>query len=187
MHDGRAHQQHRDGDDATVVINLNATDSPFLSFAAGLQILAPASWQSAQLKSGGKEIAGTGPFILDSYEKGQQVTFVRNPNYRWAPATAKHQGPEYLERVTYRFLPESSVRTGALLSGQVDAIKGISGNDAGEFKDNSHFTYQYALNTGTPYSLFLNVEYGPTQDVKVSQALVAGAGDRSAAEIGLPR
>ncbi|POW55428.1 peptide ABC transporter [Candidatus Pantoea alvi] len=161
-------------DDTTVVINLNATYSPFLSFAAGLQILAPASWQSTQLKSGGKEIAGTGPFILDSYEKGQQVTFVRNPNYRWAPATAKHQGPAYLERVTYRFLPESSVRTGALLSGQVDAIEGISGNDAGEFKDNGDFTYQHALNTGTPYSLFLNVDYGPTQDVRVRQALLQG-------------
>ncbi|WP_254633655.1 ABC transporter substrate-binding protein, partial [Pantoea sp. GbtcB22] len=73
-----------------------------------------------------------------------------------------------------RFLPESSGRTGALLSGQVGAIAGISGNDAGEFKDNPHFTYQHALNTGTPYSLFLNVEYGPTKDVKVRQALLKG-------------
>ena len=161
-------------DDHTVVITLKEVYSPFLSFAAGLQILSPSSWKSSQLKSGGTEIAGTGPFILQSYEKGQQVTFVKNPKYNWAPATAKHQGPAYLDRVTYRFLPESSVRTGALLSGQVDAIEGISGNDAGEFKDNSDFTYQHALNTGTPYSLFLNVEYGPTQDVKVRQALLQG-------------
>ncbi|MRT26830.1 ABC transporter substrate-binding protein [Enterobacteriaceae bacterium RIT697] len=161
-------------DDHTVVITLKEVYSPFLSFAAGLQILAPASWKSPQLKSGGKDLAGTGPFILESYEKGQQVTYVKNPKYNWAPATARHQGPAYLDRVTYRFLPESSVRTGALLSGQVDAIEGISGNDAGEFKDNPDFTYQHALNTGTPYSLFLNVEYGPTQDVKVRQALLQG-------------
>ncbi len=161
-------------DDATVIITLKQGYTPFLSFAAALEILAPASWHSAQLKSGGKEIAGTGPFILDSYEKGQQVTFIRNPNYRWAPATAKHQGPAYLERVTYRFLPESSVRTGALLSGQLDAIEGISGNDAGEFKENGDFTYQHALNTGTPYSLYLNVDYGPTQDRRVRQAIVQG-------------
>lgn len=161
-------------DNQTVVITLKAVYSPFLSFAAGLQILAPASWHSSQLKSGGKEIAGTGPFILENYEKGQQVTFVKNPKYNWAPATAQHQGPAWLDRVTYRFLPESSVRTGALLSGQVDAIEGVSGNDADEFKDNSDFTYQHVLNTGTPYSLFLNVEYGPTQDVKVRQALLQG-------------
>jgi len=161
-------------DDRTVAITLKEVYAPFLSFAAGLQILAPASWTSPQLKSGGKEIAGTGPFILDSYEKGQQVTYVKNPKYNWAPATARHQGPAYLDRVTYRFLPESSVRTGALLSGQVDVIEGISGNDAGEFKDNPDFSYQHALNTGTPYSLFLNVEFGPTQDVKVRQALLQG-------------
>lgn len=161
-------------DDHTVTITLKQGYTPFLSFAAALEILAPASWRSSQLKAGGKEIAGTGPFIIENYEKGQQITFVKNPKYHWAPATARHQGPAYLDRVTYRFLPESSVRTGALLSGQVDAIEGISGNDAGEFKDNSDFTCQHALNTGTPYSLFLNVEYGPTQDVKVRQALLQG-------------
>ncbi len=161
-------------DEYSVVINLKQSYTPFLSFAASLKILAPASWTSPQLKSGGKEIAGTGPFILENYEKGQQVTFVKNPHYYWAPATAQHQGPAYLDRVTYRFLPESSVRTGALLSGQLDVIEGISGNDAGEFKDNPDFSYQHALNAGTPYSLFLNVEYGPTQDVQVRRALLQG-------------
>ncbi|WP_017348101.1 ABC transporter substrate-binding protein [Pantoea sp. A4] len=161
-------------DDYTVVVTLKQVYSPFLAFSSGLALLSPKSWQSTQLKSGGKELAGTGPFILQSYEKGQQITFVKNPHYNWAPATAHHQGPAWLDRVTYRFLPESSVRTGALLSGQVDVIEGISGNDAGEFKDNKDFSYQHALNTGTPYSLFLNVEYGPTQDVKVRQALLQG-------------
>lgn len=52
-------------------------------------------------------------------------------------------------------------------------IEGISGNDAAVFKDNADFTYQTALNTGTPYSLFLNVTWGPTQDVKVRKALLA--------------
>ena len=52
--------------------------------------------------------------------------------------------------------------------------EGISGNDASEFKDSADFTYQHALNTGTPYSLFLNVDYGPTQDVRVRQALLQG-------------
>ncbi|MBP2167406.1 peptide/nickel transport system substrate-binding protein [Erwinia toletana] len=161
-------------DDFTLVIRLKQTYTPFLSFAASLKQLSPASWRSTQLKAGGKEIAGTGPFILESYEKGQQVTFVKNPHYNWAPAVTKHQGPAYLDKVIYRFLPESSVRSGALLSGQVDVIEGISGNDATEFKDNDDFTYQHALNTGTPYSLFLNVDYGPTRELHVRQALLQG-------------
>ncbi|WP_390896490.1 ABC transporter substrate-binding protein [Rouxiella badensis] len=160
--------------DHTVVVTLKDVYSPFLSFATSLKLISPSSWKSAQLKAGGTEIIGTGPFILKKYEKGQQIEFVRNPDYHWASANAAHQGPAYLNSVTYRFLPESSVRTGALLSGQVDVIEGISGNDASEFKNNPDYTYQHALNTGTPYSLFLNVKYGSTQELKVRQALVQG-------------
>ncbi|WCK04986.1 ABC transporter substrate-binding protein [Agrobacterium tumefaciens] len=157
----------------TVSFTLKDIYAPFLDYVASLEILSPAAFSSPQIKSGGPEVAGTGPFILKRYVKGQEIQFEKNPAYNWAPKTAKHQGPAYLDQITYRFLPESSVRTGALTSGQLDVIEGISGNDAALFKDNPDFTYQTALNTGTPYSLFLNVTWGPTQDVKVRKALLA--------------
>ncbi|MBB3428935.1 peptide/nickel transport system substrate-binding protein [Rhizobium sp. BK312] len=160
-------------DDHTVSFTLNQVYAPFLDYAASLEILSPAAFNSTQLKSGGPEIAGTGPFILKRYAKGQDIQFVKNPAYNWAPKTSAHQGPAYLDEVTYRFLSESSVRTGALTSGQVDVIEGIAGNDASLFKGNSDFSYQTALNTGTPYSLFLNVTWGPTQDLKVRKALIS--------------
>lgn len=157
----------------TVSFTLKGVYAPFLDYVAGLEILSPAAFSSSQLKSGGAEIAGTGPFVLKRYVKGQEIQFVKNAAYNWAPKTAAHQGAAYLDEVTYRFLPESSVRTGALTSGQVDVIEGISGNDAALFKGDAEFTYQTALNTGTPYSLFLNVTWGPTQDINVRKALVA--------------
>ncbi|MFK3777532.1 ABC transporter substrate-binding protein [Agrobacterium sp. NPDC089420] len=160
-------------DGHTISFTLKDIYAPFLDYVAGLEILSPAAFSSSQIKSGGPEVAGTGPFILKRYVKGQEIQFEKNPAYNWAPKTAKHQGPAYLDQITYRFLPESSVRTGALTSGQLDVIEGISGNDAALFKDNADFTYQTALNTGTPYSLFLNVTWGPTQDVKVRKALLA--------------
>ncbi|WP_260432501.1 ABC transporter substrate-binding protein [Burkholderia sp. Bp9140] len=161
-------------DARTVVITLDAPYAPFLTFAGRLPLLSPNAFGRPSLKSGGTDIAGTGPFILRRYVKGQEIEFAKNPDYRWAPPTAGHQGPAYLDRVVYRFLPESSVRTGALLSGQVDVIEGVSGNDAALIGKNADFTYRRALNTGTPYSLFLNVAYGPTQDVKVRRALLEG-------------
>lgn len=160
-------------DERTVSFTLDRVYAPFLDYAAGLELLSPGAFASGQLKSGGPEIAGTGPFILKRYAKGQEIRFARNPDYNWAPANAGHQGPAYLDEVTYRFLPESSVRTGALSSGQVDVIEGVSGNDAGLFKGHADFSYQTALNTGTPYSLFLNVTWGPTEDVRVRKALIA--------------
>lgn len=161
-------------DPHTVEIALDAPYAPFLTFAGRLPLLSPNAFDKPSLKSGGVDIAGTGPFILRKYEKGQQIEFVKNPDYRWAPSTAGHQGVAYLDGVVYRFLPESSVRTGALLSGQVDVIEGVSGNDAALIRKNADLSYQHALNTGTPYSLFLNVTYGPTQDVKVRRALLEG-------------
>ncbi|MBY5919598.1 ABC transporter substrate-binding protein [Rhizobium leguminosarum] len=160
-------------DDDTVSFTLKRVYAPFLDYVASLEILSPAAFASSQLKSGGPEIAGTGPFILKRYAKGQEIQFAKNPSYNWAPKNAAHQGSAYLDDVTYRFLPESSVRAGALTSGQVDMIEGISGNDAALFKENADFSYQTALNTGTPYSLFLNVTWGPTQDIAVRKALVA--------------
>lgn len=160
-------------DPKTIAFTLDQVYAPFLDFAAGIELLSPAAYDSPQIKAGGPEISGTGPFILKRYAKGQDIQYVKNPAYNWAPANAGHQGPAYLDAITYRFLPESAVRTGALTSGQVDLIEGISGNDAGLFKDNGDYSYQRAQNTGTPYSLFFNVTWGPTQDIKIRQALVA--------------
>ncbi|WP_433722364.1 ABC transporter substrate-binding protein [Nocardia sp. CA-129566] len=159
-------------DERTVVFTLKNVYSPFLDYVGTLEIISPAAFDSPQLKSGGPEIAGTGPFILDRYTKGQEIHFRKNPDYNWAPQNAEHQGPAYLDEVTYRFLPESSVRTGALTSGQVDLIEGISGNDAGLFEDNPAFTYQHALNAGGPLALYLNATYGPTTEEKVRKALI---------------
>ncbi|MFT4198491.1 MAG: ABC transporter substrate-binding protein [Pseudoxanthomonas sp.] len=146
----------------------------FLGFAANLPLLAASAFDKPDLKAGGPDIAGTGPFVLKRYQPGQQVEFERNPDYRWAPANAGHQGPAYLDRVVYRFLPESSVRIGALLSGQVDVIEGVPGQDAAALQANPDFGYQRALNTGTPYTLYFNVERAPTDDARVRQALVEG-------------
>ncbi|WP_224039634.1 ABC transporter substrate-binding protein [Paraburkholderia unamae] len=156
----------------TVQLTLDEPYVPFLSYAAALKLISPAAYASSQLKSGGPAVSGTGPFILASYQKGQQASFIRNPNYHWAPGTVGHQGPAYLDRVVYRFLPESSIRTGALLSGQADVIEGISGNDAALIDRQPALRYLHALNTGSPYSLYLNVTYGPTQDVRVRRALI---------------
>lgn len=157
----------------TLVLKLDDVYAPFLDGAAGIEILSPRSFASPQLKAGGPEIAGTGPFRIDRYVKGQEIRFVRNPDYAWAPANAGHQGPAYLDAVTYRFLPEAAVRAGALSSGQLDLIEGISGIDAALFKNDPDFTYQSAINTGTPYTLYLNTAHGPTTDVRVRKAVMA--------------
>ena len=161
-------------DPLTLRIVLKHRYSPFLGYISSVPLLAPLAFDKPDLKAGGTDIAGTGPFVITRYQVGQQIEFERNPNYHWAPANAAHQGPAYLQKLIYRFLPESSVRIGALLSGQVDVIEGVPGQDAAAIQANPDVHYQHALNPGTPYALYFNIERAPTDDLRVRHALVEG-------------
>jgi peptide/nickel transport system substrate-binding protein len=62
----------------------------------------------------GKPIA-SGPFYVQSYQRGSQLTLVRNPLY-WG----KHKA--YLNRVIFRFLTSQTTEAQQVRGGEVDAI-----------------------------------------------------------------
>jgi ABC-type transport system substrate-binding protein len=71
---------------------------------------------------------GSGPFLVGSWDRGRQVTFVRNPRY-WGPRTA------YLDRIVVRFPATTNERADALRSsaptvsfGLGDAFPGLRGD-----------------------------------------------------------
>ena len=158
---------------ATVVYHLKRPDVLLLDFIASPQgaVISPASLKAARnLKAGGTDLAGTGPFVLDRYTPGQEIHFKRNPAYDWAPATAGHTGPAYLDEITYRFLKESSVRVGALTSGQVQVIEGVPATDQQLVTADPDVTLIKGLNSGSAYSYYLNAAHAPFDDVRVRQA-----------------
>nr|MBA2298408.1 ABC transporter family substrate-binding protein [Actinomycetota bacterium] len=57
---------------------------------------------------------GSGPFLVERFERGKQLTLVRNPRY-WGPHTA------YLDRLVWRFVPPADTAE-ALRRGEVDMI-----------------------------------------------------------------
>ncbi|HXZ10585.1 MAG TPA: ABC transporter substrate-binding protein [Paraburkholderia sp.] len=130
--------------------------------------------ENKDLCSGGPGIVGTGPFVFKSYQRGQSAVFERNPDYRWAPGNALHQGPAYLSRVTYRFLPEAAVRTGALSSGQVDLIEGVQPTDVSVFDKVDGFQYLTGPSATTSFTLNVNYTVAPANDVRVRRALRDG-------------
>ena len=65
-------------------------------------------------------LVGTGPFMLESWTVNQEMVLVKNPNY-WQKDADGNQLP-YLDKITYRPIPESAQRVNALESGQVDLI-----------------------------------------------------------------
>ena len=59
---------------------------------------------------------GSGPFLLAGWQRGKQLTLVRNPRY-WGPH------PAYLDRVVYRFFPPQDTAD-LLRRGEIDMIDG---------------------------------------------------------------
>ncbi|GAA2307588.1 ABC transporter substrate-binding protein [Nonomuraea roseoviolacea subsp. roseoviolacea] len=154
-------------------IRLKRPDALFLDFLAspyGGQV-SPKSLKTAKnLKAGGPDLVGTGPFILDRYVQGQEVHYRRNPAYAWAPSTARHQGPAHLAEITYRFLPEAAVRVGALTSGQAQVIEGVPATEVDLVKKDPGLAYQTALNSGSAFTYYFNTGHPPFDDVRVRRA-----------------
>ena len=156
-----------------IKIKLTEPDGLFLDFLAspfGGQVSPKSLREAKDLKAGGPDVVGTGPFILDRYVPGQEVHYRRNPDYNWAPEGAGHQGPAYLSEITYRFLPEAAVRVGALTSGQVQVIEGVPATDAKLIENDPNLTLSTALNSGTAFSYYFNVSRPPFDDKRVREA-----------------
>ena len=58
---------------------------------------------------------GSGPFLLAGWQRGRQLTLVRNPRY-WGPH------PAYLDRVEFRFVPPQDMAD-LLRRGEIDMIE----------------------------------------------------------------
>ncbi|GAB3931948.1 hypothetical protein GCM10027614_00210 [Micromonospora vulcania] len=127
--------------------------------------------EAKNLKAGGVDVAGTGPFVLDRYVPGQELHYRRNPGYDWAPPTATHTGPAYLDEITYRFLKESAVRVGALRSNQVQVVEGVPATDQPQVTANPKLRLIRELNSGSAYSYYLNTSRAPST--------ICGSGRRS--------
>ncbi len=101
-------------DDTTVVFHLNNPDLTFLSVlsTATASIVDEEVFPADKLL-GDAEVIGSGPLVLDSFTKGQQATFTKNPNYS-GDREAK------AERVFIQYFADASPLRQAIESGGVD-------------------------------------------------------------------
>lgn len=84
---------------------------------------------------------GTGPYVLENYQPGQEIVATRNPDW-WGPT------PE-VERVRYVFRSESTVRGAMITNGEADLTEDISPQDVvengGSFRDVSYANMETAF------------------------------------------
>ena len=92
---------HTDGVNATLPLQI-----------AQLPIFAPGTADTV-----GENPVGTGPYMFESWERGQQITAVRNANY-WGEAPS-------IDAFTVRFIPDKQTSLAALQAGEVDLVLDI--------------------------------------------------------------
>jgi peptide/nickel transport system substrate-binding protein len=124
---------------------------------------------------------GSGPFIVDHWDRGQEIVLVRNDEYTSWPANAEHTGPAYVEEIVWQFVPDATTRVAALQSGEVDAIYDVPAVQWATL-DAAGYQLEKYVTPGRPQQLAFNTQIGPFTDVLVRQAFAYSLDRRAAVE-----
>ena len=112
---------------------------------------------------------GSGPFIVDHWDRGQEIVLVRNDDYTSWPANAEHTGPAYVEQIDWKFVPDATTRVAALQNGEVGAIYDVPAVQWQTLDDAGYQLEKY-VTPGRPQQLVFNTQVGPFTDELVRQA-----------------
>jgi peptide/nickel transport system substrate-binding protein len=170
-------------DDYTIVLHYS---SPFAALLQGLSLPYLGIQSPTYLKNTpntSNTVVGSGPFILDSFVKGSGSKLTKRPDYNWGPGYAKHTGPAYLDGLVFKYLPEASVRLGALSSGQIQAIDAVPPANFPTVKRNPKLEVITYENPGVNRVLYLNTTKGPFQDVAVRKAFQSAVDTNAAVKV----
>jgi peptide/nickel transport system substrate-binding protein len=155
-------------DDYTVVM-LNKEidpDFPFVIGQATAIIVEPKSAETNAAKP-----IGTGPYKLDTYNKGSSIVLSKWDGFR-NPGAAK------IRKITFRFISDPAAQAASLLAGDVDAFPRIATRVVAQFKNNPQFQVILAGSLGKTI-LSINNKKKPLDDVRVRRAILAAI-DRKA-------
>jgi len=153
----------------TVQVNLIKPYAPLLStLSQGYDGILSPKGLARGVAANCTDPIGSGPFIIQKWNHGQNIVFVRNPKYNSAPANAVHQGPAYAAKLVWSFVSDGTTRWGSLTSGESDVIYDVPTVDWPEAVS-QYDTKQY-ITPGRPDTLTLDTYHGPFTSELVRQA-----------------
>jgi peptide/nickel transport system substrate-binding protein len=148
----------------TVKVVLDYPFAPFLSYLTydpGYMV-SPATVRKWG-KNFGIHPVGTGPFELVDWVKNDHMDLRKNPHY-WQP------GRPYLDRVTYRFIPDPTVKVVDLISGAVQTVDYVDPAQVKRVTADTSLIYKTAPGTGLTY-LNVNPDVSPLNNPNVREAI----------------
>jgi peptide/nickel transport system substrate-binding protein len=159
-------------DEYTFQAHLSSPYTPFLNVLAQPYIAmeSPKAIKENP-KSLGEHPVGSGPFVLESYNRQQGARFVKRPDYHWAPQQVHHEGPAYLDRIDVDFVAEALIRYNSLAAGQYDLTIDAPPQNAAAIRADSELVFDNRMRTGVPFrGIAFNTTKAPFDDVRVRKA-----------------
>ncbi|SDR02366.1 peptide/nickel transport system substrate-binding protein [Curtobacterium sp. UNCCL20] len=159
-------------DDDTVEVDFTTPNAAFPNATASvaLGIVAPKTTETPfEDRADGRAVIGSGPFTLSSYTKNTSTVLTKRKGYDWGPAARGDSGAAHLSKVTFQVVPEASVRTGSLQSGQLDAISSVQPSDVDTLQ--SQYELVTRANPGQVFGLTFNQKRPLVSDLVVRKAI----------------
>ena len=148
-------------DSTTIKFKTKKYDSNFLFNMARGDAVIVSKQAVDRLKSAP---VGTGPFKFVEWNRGDSVVMAKNPDYYV-------KGLPYLDKVTFKFIPDPSAQLAALRAGDIDAIAyDLAPENVPALEKDVRFKVQKG-NTTTDVIMAMNHSKKPFSDPKVRQAI----------------
>lgn len=114
---------------------------------------------------------GSGAFTVGEWNRGQNITLIRNDEYTSPPANARHDGPAYVEKVDWKFIPDATTRVSALRAGETDAIYDVPAIEWAGVDAEGYELLKY-ITPGRPQQITFNTAKGVFVDEDLRKAFV---------------
>lgn len=144
-----------------------ALPKPWAPFEADLALFSAGIISKAAHTAQGDNLfqhpIGTGPFVFDSWDKGNQVVLKKNPNY-W------DTGKPYLDDLTFKVLTDANARMLQFQGGDLDIVTSVPYSQVQSLKSNPDLTFHDESVARIDY-WGINVTKPNLSDVKIRQAM----------------
>ncbi|MCC6006895.1 MAG: ABC transporter substrate-binding protein [Rhodobacteraceae bacterium] len=142
-------------------------------------VLSRAAWEGRDFARSGMQMpVGSGPYVIESFEAGRNITFRRNPDY-WGRDLPINRGQHNLDEIRYEFFADGAVIFEAFKAGEItsfrdgDAARWERGYDfpAARRGDVVRSEIGHSRPSGMA-GLVLNARRPPLDDWRVREALI---------------
>lgn len=159
-------------DDLNITVNFSEPFAPFLINAAGgtLALLSPEGTEGQ-----GDEVNNTpimsGPYQITEWVQRSHITIQRWDGYSRRLPWADHDGPGFLDEVTWQFIPEAGTRVTTIESGETQIATVIPAQDLPRLESSDDIEVVKQPWVGAPRIWLLTMSRPPTDDLNVRQAI----------------